>query len=88
MKIKSGLVLREAAGSYIVVPTGNACLDFNGMVTFNASGALIWKAIEEGLDKKQTALKLAEVYSIDTDTAEADVEEFYNKLRGAGLLEG
>lgn len=88
MKIKSGFVLRQAAGSYIIVPTGNAHLDFNGMITFNATGALIWKALEEGLDKAQTVQRLADVYSVDEKTAEAGIEEFYQKLRGAGLLEG
>lgn len=88
MKIKNGFVLREAAGSFIIVPTGNARLDFNGMITFNSTGALIWRALEEGLDKADTAKRIADVYSVDVETALNDTEEFYSKLREAGLLEG
>ena len=88
MKIKSGFVLREAAGSFIIVPTGNARLDFNGMITFNATGALIWRALEEGLDKASTVKRIVDLYAVDEATAENDVEEFYKRLQGAGLLEG
>lgn len=88
MKIKSGFVLREAAGSYIIVPTGNARLDFNGMITFNGTGALIWRALEEGLDKAETVNRIVDLYAVDAVTAENDVEGFYNKLREAELLEG
>lgn len=32
MKIKSDYVMREVAGTYVVVPTGKACTDFSGMI--------------------------------------------------------
>ena len=33
MKLKEGFLLREVAGSNIVVPVGKAELDFGGMLT-------------------------------------------------------
>jgi hypothetical protein len=39
MKIKSGYIMREVADNYVVVPTGQATVDFNGMITLNETGA-------------------------------------------------
>ena len=35
MKIKEGYILRNVAGSFVVVPVGNATLEYNGMMNLN-----------------------------------------------------
>ena len=47
MKLKEGFLLREVAGSNIVVPVGKAELDFGGMLTLNPVGAFIWNQLSE-----------------------------------------
>ena len=39
MKIKDGFILKDVAGSKIVIATGDAKLTFNGVITFNSVGA-------------------------------------------------
>lgn len=87
MKIKSGLILRQVGDSFVVVPTGNAQLHFNGMITLNAVGALLWRTVEEGLAREQAIRRVTDLYDVDTATASADVDAFYAKLRGANLVE-
>lgn len=87
MRIKEGFVLRELGDGFIIVPTGNAKLRFNGMISFNASGALIWRCLDKGLDRDRTATEMTEVYDIDRETALADIDRFYDKLREACLVE-
>lgn len=87
MKIKNGFVLRELTGRYIIVPTGDARLGFNGMINFNESGAFIWRSLEQGLDREQTVNAMTQRYDVDTETAARDVDRFYGKLREAGLVE-
>lgn len=87
MKIKNGFVLRQLGDSYIIVPTGDAKLGFNGMISFNGTGALIWRALEQGMDKEQTVAELTRVYDIDPAKAAADIDSFYAKLQEAGLVE-
>lgn len=87
MKIKSGLVLRRVGDSFVVVPTGNAQLYFNGMITLNAVGALLWQTVDEGLTREQAICRVTEMYDVDPATASADIDAFYEKLRGAGLVE-
>ena len=86
MKIKEGLVLREAAGSFIVMNT-RGDLSFNGMITLNETGAFIWNCIEEGLTEEEIASKITDIYDIDRETAVRDLKIFKEKMSGAGIIE-
>ena len=43
MKIKDGFILRNVAGNNVVVPIGQATIDFNGMIILNDTGAFIFE---------------------------------------------
>lgn len=87
MKIKSGFVLRKLGDEHIIVPTGDAKLQFNGMISFNGTGAFIWQSLEKGLDKAETVKAMTDIYKVDAETAAADIDRFYGKLREAHLVE-
>ena len=42
MTIKENFVLRQVAGSYVAVAVGEASVNFDGMLTLNESGALLF----------------------------------------------
>ncbi len=86
MKIKQGFVLREAAGSYVVMDIGNE-LSFNGMITLNETGAFIWRAIDEGKSIDEIASMIADSYETDVETAKRDVTVFVSKMKDTGVLE-
>jgi hypothetical protein len=86
MKIKEGYLLREVAGSFVVVPVGN--LDFDGMITLNETGALLWKALEDGASEEDLTKAILAEYEIDSETAKRDVALFLEKLRGANVIDG
>ena len=48
MKLKDGFVLREIAGSFMVVPVGKRTQEVPGVIALTESGALLWKKLEEG----------------------------------------
>ena len=87
MKLKDGFVLREVAGSWVVLPTGEATVDFNGMLSLNDCGALLWRALENGADKQDLIHTLLEEYEVEASLAEADVTAFIDKLSAACCLE-
>jgi len=87
MKIKQGFILRQVADSWVVLPVGQACVDFNGMLSLNDSGALLWKALEQGGDREALADALLAEYEVERSVALADVDEFLAKLSKAGCLE-
>ena len=87
MKIKEGFLLREVAGNIIVVPVGDAVLNFDGMVNLNETGAFLWKKLEKDVDHYYLLEELMKEYDVDEETAKADISEFFNKMYGAGLLD-
>lgn len=86
MKIKDGFILREVAGSFIVVAVGDRAKEFNGIINLNETGAFLWEKLSKGADEKQLLDALLSEYEVDENTAEADVKNFVSKLEEAGLL--
>ncbi len=86
MKIKDGFILREVAGSYLVVAVGAAVKQFNGMINLNETGAFLWRILEKGATEEEAVAELLKEYDVDEETAKADVKAFVSKLTEAGLL--
>ncbi len=86
MKLKDGFVLREVAGSCVVVPT-DASLNLNGMITLNETGKILWMALTEGAETDALVAALREKYNIDDATAREGVEAFVSRLREHGFLD-
>lgn len=87
MKIKSGFIMREIAGDYIVVPTGKAAVDFNGLITVNEVGKFLWDELLNDVDEEKLVNRLLEEYEVDEDTAVLDVKEFIGQLQSSGILD-
>ena len=47
MRVKEGFVIREIAGSIVVVPTGDLLKEYRGMLTLNEAGKFIWELLEQ-----------------------------------------
>ena len=87
MELKREFVLREIAGDTLLIPTGRTALDLNGMLTLNESGALLWRALEQGADRRALTQALTDEYEVEPAQAERDVDEFLRTLSEAGCLE-
>lgn len=87
MKVKEDFILRKVSDSYIVVPVGEAVVDFSGMVNLNESGALLFEALQKGCEEDDLVKLILSEYDIDENTARADVKRFISKVKDAGILE-
>lgn len=87
MKIRDGFILREIAGTHVVVPIGQNVVELSIMMTLNDSGAFLWRQLAEGKDKTAVIESLVNEYGIGYDLALTDVEEFLNELADRKLLE-
>lgn len=87
MKIKQGFVLRQVADATIVVPSGKASLDFNGMITLNETGAFLWGLLEEDTTEDKMVEAMLAEYDVDEEVARAGISRFVSKLGDEGLLE-
>lgn len=86
MKIKKDLVVRQVSGTWVVLPTASDVLDFDGMLTLNETGLMLWKLLENESSLEDMASALVQEYEIDREQALADVGEFVETLKKAGCI--
>lgn len=87
MKVKENFELRRVAGSYVVLSVADAAVDFNGMLTLNESGVILWKRLMEGCTREDLATALTDEYEVSLEQALVDVDEFLGKLDRAGCID-
>ncbi len=88
MKIKEGFILKEIAGSYVVVPVGDDLVDFSLMITTNETGAFLWNCLSTDKTESELVSLLANEYEgVDEATLKADVSEFVALLKENNVLE-
>ena len=87
MKIKSNFVLRNVADTWVVLSMGDTSVDFDGMLTLNETGVVLWKAMENGCDKSALVKALTDEYDVSEEVALTDVEMFIDKLYSVGCIE-
>lgn len=86
MKRSENFILREVAGTLVVVPVGAAVSAFPGMITLNSVGAYIWELLETEQTIQTIVDAIMDRYAVEETQARADVERFLNKLRPTGAL--
>ena len=86
MKIKKDLVVRQVADTWAVLPTAADVLDFDGMLTLNETGVMLWKLLENESSLEELASALMQEYEVDREEALADVGEFVETLKKAGCI--
>ncbi len=87
MKIKDDFVLRRVANTWTVLPLSAEVLNFDGMLTLNESGAMLWNVLIKGADFDMLVDALLNEYDVTREQALADAEEFLNMLKSVGCIE-
>ena len=87
MKLHEGFVLRQVAGTWVVLPLKRETVDFTGMIRLNDSGAMLWRLLEQGSGRNDLVHELTARYSVSDEEAATDVDAFLDILRSAGCIE-
>ncbi len=87
MRIKDGFILREVAGTFVIISAGDDNLDFKGVITVNEVGALIWRGVEAGKSKEEIVDKILSEYVVERDVASVDCDEFLQQLIDKNIIE-
>lgn len=80
MKRSPDFLLREVAGTLVIVPVGEASAKFKGMITLNATSAYLWELLEKEQTVESLVAALLERYEVDEETARKDVDAIIEKL--------
>ena len=86
MNLNKDFILRNIAGESILVATGSATQDFNGMITLNEVATFILENIDECETEEVLVEKVLEEFEIDEETAKNDVREFLDQATKLGII--
>ena len=86
MNLNKDFILRNIAGESILVATGSATQDFNGMITLNEVATFILENIDECETEQVLVEKVLEEFEIDEETAKNDVREFLDQAIKFGIV--
>ena len=89
MKLKDGLILREVAGQYVIVPTGKRVQEVTNIVYISASGAYLWDYMKDhAFEKGDLVDRILEHYTgVKKEQASEDIDGFLKTLADNNILD-
>ena len=87
MKIKDGFILKDVAGSKIVIATGEQRMNFNGVITFNEVGAEVLNLLDGTNSVEDIVAKISSDYNAPVEIVKADIEKLIEKMKKHNLIE-
>ena len=84
-KAKSGYVLREIMGDYLLIPVSMDSGAMSQVATLNDGGKFLWEQLQQERTIAELVAAMTQVYEVSEEEAHADILEFVNKLQ-ANLL--
>lgn len=88
MRIKEGFVIREMCGEYIVTGESVEYVDFNKMLSLNATAAYLWKeVVHKDFDLHTLIDLLVRKYNVSEEQASADAANLCQIWKEAGVIE-
>ena len=87
MKTKKGFMLRKVADKNVVVPIGQASVDFNGIINLNDTGAFLWSILSKGCTYDELVSSVLSEYDVNEDIAKRDIHAFLKTARDADVIE-
>ena len=89
MKLKDGLILREVAGQYVIVPTGKRVQEVIGILYMTQPAAYLWGYMQNNEFEKEDLIQLTLKRYADAtyDQVSKDLDKFLKELAVRGALE-
>ena len=83
MKRSDAFILRQVAGKHVLVPIGNAAVEFPGMVELNPTGSYVWQLLETEQTEDQLLQALLNKFEA---AVKADLDKFLSRLRSVNAI--
>lgn len=87
MRVNKEFVLREIAGDYIIIPTGNAASEGQGLTTINEVGFSLWRMLQDEVTLEGLVQGILEEYDVEESVAREDIAEFLEMLTRNRILD-
>lgn len=86
-RIKSGYILREIAGEYVIIPVDSGTEISNAVMTPNHTAAFLWKSFEQPSTIEDVVVKGMREYEVTEDTIRNSTEHFVMESLKRNILE-
>jgi len=86
MRIRDGFVVRDVAGAAVALPIGERVIDFNGLLSLNSTGRVLWERLAVGCSESDLVESLTAGYRVTPEDAQQDVRAFIAVLREKKLI--
>lgn len=88
MRIKEGFILRTLCGEHVVVGEGLTQVNFNKLLSLNASAAYLWESLTGREFTLDTIVSLlTDKYDVDAEKAAEDAEKLISIWKQEGVVE-
>lgn len=85
-KKRETIVSRFIAGETILVPIRGNLADMEKIFSLEQVGEFIWQQLDGKQDLSDICIRIADVFDVDQETAEADLDAFITELQAADLI--
>ena len=87
MKLKDGYLLHESGRENLMIATGAAAAEFNGLVRSNDTAQFLLKCLQKNVSEQDLVQALLKEYDVDEATASRDVHGLVIKMMAEGFLD-
>lgn len=86
MQINPKYILKNILDETVLIPTGTAIEDYNGIISMNEVASFIWNHMEHVETMEEMVQLVLENFEADRKMVEKDVTEFLGTLKELGMI--
>ena len=86
MRLKDDFILHNTGEDFVIIATGEATKNFNGIIKLNNMGGEIVSFLSNDISEEDIVKAIVEKYEVDYDTAKEDIKNILYSLRKAGVI--
>lgn len=86
MRLKDDFILHNTGEDFVIIATGEATKNFNGIIKLNNMGGEIISFLSNDISEEEIIKAIVEKYEVEYEIAREDILNLLDSLRKAGVI--
>lgn len=86
MRLKDDFILHNTGEDFVIIATGEATKNFNGIIKLNNMGGEIVGLLTTDISEEEIIKAIVEKYEVEYETAKEDILNLLDSLRKTGII--
>lgn len=86
MRLKDDFILHNTGEDFVIIATGEATKNFNGIIKLNNIGGEIVGLLTTDISEEEIIKAIVEKYEVEYETAKEDILNLLDSLRKTGII--